>query len=74
MTDFTKYELEDMHVVYRTFCNAVELRDRRDLTELESSILNKIESMIDTYCEHEWEYGCRASYQCVKCMELKKDE
>lgn len=38
------------------------------------ALCKKTHSMIDNYCEHEWEYGCRASYQCTNCLELKKDE
>lgn len=47
MNDFTKEELEDIHLVYRTFCNDDGVQ--RKITNLENGILSKLKSMIDNY-------------------------
>lgn len=51
MNEFTKKELEDVLLIYKTFCNDVD-GISRSLTNLEDGILKKLQSMIDNYCEH----------------------
>ena len=53
MNDFTKEELQDLHLVYRTFFTDDITQEMLQLTNLETGILNKLQSMIDNYCEHE---------------------
>jgi hypothetical protein len=74
MNDFTKEELEDLHLVYRTFCTEDGTQAMRKLTNLETGIIDKIQSMIDSYCEHEHKhYGVGDSrplvmtHECLKC-------
>jgi len=78
MNDFTKEELEDMHLVYRTFCIDDETQILRELTNLENGILSKIQTMIDNHCEHEWNFndimkelvlnpGMAFPVECKKC-------
>ena len=70
MNDFTKEELQ-----YISDCVDFGLMDKArndkfiDLDE-------KIQSMIDNYCEHEWESGCSSHdchAECVWCPKCKKD-
>jgi hypothetical protein len=47
---FTLEELEDLRLIYKTFCTKVYSRDEREpreLTDLEKSIINKLERLID---------------------------
>lgn len=58
MNNFTKEELE--HILY---CVCIEPLD--DLI-----LVNKIKSMIDNYCEHDWREGmCQI---CDKCEAIKE--
>ena len=50
MNEFTKEELQDLHQVYKKFCSSGE---PAGLIALEKSILEKLQSMIDSYCNHE---------------------
>ena len=40
MDDLTKDDLEDLHLVYRTFCTDDGTQSQRELTNLESGILD----------------------------------
>jgi len=42
--EFSKHELEDIYIIYKTFCSGDE---PRVLTALENTILNKLETLID---------------------------
>lgn len=57
MNDFTKEELQ---IIYANSnpCVSDEMRP----------ILDKIQSMIDNYCEHEWAYYFSCDGSDVKCM------
>jgi len=44
MNHFTKEEIEDIELVYRTFCG-----DGRVLTDLEQSIIIKLGALVDSY-------------------------
>lgn len=66
MNDFTEEELEDLHLIYRTFCTDDGTQAMRQLTNLETGILNKIQSMIDNYCEHS-ESEANHNYEVEKC-------
>jgi hypothetical protein len=66
--EFTKQELEDIQIIYKTFCSGDE---PRQLTTLEQTILHKLEIMIANHCTHDWEETyrtCEVSY-CTKCGE-----
>ncbi len=53
MNDFTKEELKDMFTVISENYSGKELDE----------LLDKIQSMIDKYCEHQWINGT----YCEKC-------
>lgn len=61
MNDFTKEELKDIQCVLRLWV----------LKDTESSIKeisNKIQSMIDNYCEHDYRsMGNHPWLHCIKC-------
>ncbi len=63
MNDFTKEELENIlngnvTLYPHTHCNLV----------------NKIQSMIDNYCEHEWEnICCQCALDKIYCHKCEKD-
>ena len=66
MNDFTKEELQTIneechrwHGVYGTESN--------------KKLLNKIQSMIDNYCEHDWEnICCQCAMDQIYCHKCKK--
>lgn len=65
MNDFTKEELEDILSwgdVYNEFGQSFAY-------ELNKPLLDKIQSMIDNYCEHEWKHRYDVSEydECLKC-------
>lgn len=65
MNDFTKEELKDIETVYRSFCG-----DGRVLTNLEQTIMKKLKSVVDNYCEHEnsgQDYSCSRCWDCHVC-------
>lgn len=53
MNNLTKEEIQDIEVVYKSFCG-----DGRVLTDLELGIMKKLKTMIDNYCEHTWDNSC----------------
>lgn len=67
MNDFTKEDLEDM----RTWGECFTEFGNSGVDKFQRHILDKIQSMIDNYCEHEWNNpccGCPASSRyCTKC-------
>lgn len=72
MNDFTKEELESIANwgdVYTEFGNSWVDKSERPL-------INKIQSMIDNYCEHEWDNFYKGSINlgiyCNKCNKKLK--
>lgn len=63
MNELTKKEIQDIEVVYRAFCS-----DGRVLTNFEQSIMKKLKSMADTYCDHYWTIGAPDCICCSKCQ------
>lgn len=68
MNDFTKQELREIKS-----CVYFEGWKPDGLENANQHLIDKIQSMIDNYCEHDWDYGCRASYRCRSCGELKDE-
>jgi hypothetical protein len=65
LNDFTKEELEDIAnwgEVYTEFGHS-------STDKIYRTLINKIQSMIDSYCEHEGEMFDSESH-CVKCGKL----
>lgn len=65
MNELTKQEIEDVELVYRAFCG-----DGRKLTDLEQSIMKKLKSMVDSYCEpckHQSTNFDDGIYYCNEC-------
>lgn len=65
MHDFTKEELEELNaMLHRHMHDAIDKRRANILH-------NKIQSMIDNYCEHDWDNHCcgcdPANIICSKC-------
>jgi hypothetical protein len=62
MNDFTKDEL-------------IELQEASNYWHegIETALTAKLKFMIDNYCDHDWDYGCRASYRCRSCGKLKDE-
>lgn len=67
MNDFTKEELELTMELYQEFMKKYEFPESVDV------IVSKIQSMIDSYCEHEFEKKSVELHakQCCKCQEVK---
>lgn len=60
MNDFTKDELERIYISVHV---ANILRD----FDGANSLKHKIQSMIDNYCEHDWEITGYRHDRCTKC-------
>lgn len=72
MNDFTKEELKDLYYAIRFFWKNRQCYDLPSDTEdgtTSHQLMDKIESMIDNYCEHEWTetYREREVSLCLKC-------
>lgn len=66
MNDFTKEELEDLYIAMRIIDNlSYDLPSDKDPYVLKE----KIQSMIDNYCEHDWRKGVHLfnDVYCTKC-------
>jgi len=63
MNDFTKEELEDIR-------NSLGIWIRSENANPQSiiSLRDKIQSMIDNYCEHMWTDGSGNNIFCAKCQ------
>jgi hypothetical protein len=76
MNDFTKEELEEIAF------NLGEIRVWSETLESSWPVLDKLQSMIDNYCEHHWQESIHDSdlYLCIKCSkrihftEFKNDD
>ena len=66
MNEFTKDELLEIKFVFEQWNYPLGKYPRSE------DILNKIQSLIDNYCEHEMGYGgSQEVYQCKKCGEIE---
>ena len=68
MNDFTKDELKTIfgHLPIHT--------PERENSEKYQNIYKKLQSMIDNYCEHEWEnICCQCTLDKIYCYKCEKD-
>ena len=67
MNDFTKDELEYLHEMIGSISIAGHPID-------DEALKSKIQSMIDNYCEHEWEnICCQCTLDKIYCYKCEKD-
>jgi len=67
MNDFTKDELEYLHEMIGSISFAGHAID-------DEALKSKIQSMIDSYCEHEWEnICCQCTLDKIYCHKCEKD-
>ena len=64
MNDFTKEELEEIK-------KCIEWFDENRVVGFHNQLCNKIQSMIDNYCEHEIEQNDDGKYWCKICKEYE---
>lgn len=74
MNEFTKEELIDLYYAIRYFWKNRAYRDLPSDTETCShsyDLMEKIDSLIDNYCEHDWQeiFNERTYSRCNKCGE-----
>lgn len=71
MNDFTKEELK--RLLLRSY-SWVSYPENQNKDELE--LINKIQSMIDNYCDHEWRCwdDKHNTRECIKCDEKRQGE
>lgn len=73
MNDFTKDELQEIVDIVNDINNG----SQRHGLELYFELRNKVQSMIDNYCDHAWENVCcqcaMSNVYCYKC-EKSMDE
>lgn len=62
MNDFTKEELENI------LNGNVEL-----YPSTYQALRDKVQIMIDNYCEHSWVFSFSANGSCVKCVKCNKE-
>ncbi len=76
MNDFTKEELEDLHYAIRFFWKNRSVYDLPSDTEDGTNshdLMEKIQSMIENYCEHDWHAMCDNYDPCdPECMVCQK--
>lgn len=60
MNDFTKDELTDL-----IFC--VKDHERYQDDSIHENLINKLQSLIDNYCDHIWTEGSGNHLFCCKC-------
>lgn len=68
MNDFTKEELEDMinwGEIYTEFGNSW-------CDKIHRPLINKIQSVIDNYCDHLWAYCFSSDGSSVKCQKCDR--
>lgn len=70
MNDFTKEELIDMHYAIRFFwknrCSYDLPSDEEDFTK-SYDLMEKIQHMLDNYCDHKFEAFTSRTIRCKKC-------
>ena len=73
MNDFTKEELGDLYAAIR-YCykQHIDLPSDTDIERFSYCLMEKIQSMIDNYCEHPENNICMecVSATCEKCNKL----
>lgn len=72
MNDFTKEELNIIYLDMTIYAkkNVPPLKEASSHLDLK----NKIQSLIDNYCEHEWEnICCQCTLDKIYCHKCKKD-
>lgn len=73
MNDFTKEELQIIQWEINTAVNKLDMATLS--SEKHSELNEKIKSMIDNYCEHEWHSGGNRPWlHCIKCKSNFKHE
>lgn len=67
MNDFTKEELELM--ADSLYFNEREHHLENDIPEKSQKLIDKLQSMIENYCEHDWRKGVHLfnDVYCTKC-------
>lgn len=67
MSDFTKEELQIIHLDMTSYINRTPMLNE---SPSHKSLRDKIQSMIDNYCEHEWRKGIHLfnDVYCAKCQ------
>lgn len=65
MNDFTKEELEILHSAIEYWIENIALLG----SKVSPVIINKIQSMIDNYCEHAWDDAATNQFYCIKCQQ-----
>jgi len=72
MNDFTKDELEQ---IVAAICCLDGFMDERGYPREDELLINKLQSMIDNYCEHETTYTDYDSQpvRCKKCLDVLDD-
>jgi len=70
MNDFTKDELEQ---IVAAICCLDGFMDERGYPREDELLINKLQSMIDNYCEHDFNEKSVELHakQCCKCQEVK---
>lgn len=58
MNDFTKEELETLFAV---------MDDGKNDCGHDDELIDKLQSLIDNYCEHEWDLHDYTRDKCTKC-------
>lgn len=72
MNDFTKEELEELLISLSCrFSRQLGYESKEHLL-FTHNLENKIQSMIDNYCEHEWAFYFSSDGSDVKCMKCEK--
>lgn len=68
MNDFTKEELEDLYAAIR-YCykQHIDLPSDTDIERFSYCLMEKIDFLIDNYCDHEWEEFTIRNIRCKKC-------
>ena len=70
MNDFTKEELQIINIELNINFNRSKAR-KFEVPEIMTDLIRKIRSMIDNYCDHDWQNRCCGVYDaevlCGKC-------
>jgi hypothetical protein len=73
MNDFTKEELSDIYWHFEYYLECLEPKFGKSNSERRKELMNKIQDMIDNYCEHDWQDSkIDADLDvCVKCKKIQ---
>lgn len=75
MNDFTKEELGDLYAAIR-YCykQHIDLPSDTDIERFSYCLMEKIDFLIDNYCDHEWEnICCQCTLDKIYCHKCEKD-